>query len=116
MAYQPFWLFNAKAILLEQLWYYLTHSWEDKEFHTFPNGICPKVNIIAWLEIELTYYDSAVHHFNHYTMRTPTSTIEKEAFSIVYMLQKFTIFTDNKLLLYILKFPIKNLKNPMVVS
>ena len=24
-------LFNAKAILLEeQLWYYLTHSWEDK--------------------------------------------------------------------------------------
>ena len=37
MVYQPFRLFNAKAILLEeQLWYYLTHSWEDKGVHTFP--------------------------------------------------------------------------------
>ena len=68
MAYQPFRLFNAKAILLEeQLWYYLTHSWEDKGVHTFPKGICPKVNVIARLEYELAYYDSAVHRFNHYT-------------------------------------------------
>ena len=60
-------LFNAKAILLEeQLWYYLTHSWEDKGVHTFPNGICPKVNVIVRLEYELAYYDSAVHHFNHF--------------------------------------------------
>ena len=52
-------LFNAKAILLEeQLWYYLTHSWEDKGVHTFPKGICPKVNVIARLEYELAYYDS----------------------------------------------------------
>ena len=56
-----FWLFNAKAILLEeQYWYYLTHSWEDKGVHTFPKGICPKVNVIARLEYELAYYDSAV--------------------------------------------------------
>ena len=48
-------LFNAKAILLkEQSWYYLTHSWEDKRVHNFLKGICPKVNIIAWLEFELT--------------------------------------------------------------
>ena len=65
-------LFNAKAILLEeQWWYYLTHSWEDKGVHTFPKGICPKMNVIARLEYELTYYDSAVHRFNHYTTRTP---------------------------------------------
>ena len=65
-------LFNAKAILLEeQYWYYLTHSWEDKGVHIFPKGICPKVNVIARLEYELTYYDSAVHRFNHYTTRTP---------------------------------------------
>ena len=64
-------LFNAKAILLEeQLWYYLTHSWEDKRVHTFPKGICLKVNVIAWLEYGLAYYNSAVHRFNHYTMRT----------------------------------------------
>ena len=64
-------LFNAKAILQEeQQWYYLTHSWEDKGVHTFPKGICPKVNVIARLEYELAYYDSAVHRFNHYTTRT----------------------------------------------
>ena len=65
-------LFNAKAILLEeQCWYYLTHSWEDKGVHTFPKGICPKVNVIARREYELAYYDSALHRFNHYTTRTP---------------------------------------------
>ena len=70
MAHLP--LFNAKALLLEeQQWYYLTHSWEDKGVQTFPKSICPKLNVIARLEYELTYYDSAVHRFNHYTTRTP---------------------------------------------
>ena len=49
----------------------LTHSWENKGVHTFPKGICPKVNVIVQLEYELAYYDSAVHHFNHYTTKTP---------------------------------------------
>ena len=39
--------------------------------YTFPKGICPKVNIIVWLEYQLAYYDSAVYRFNHYTTRTP---------------------------------------------
>ena len=65
-------LFNAKVILLEeQSWYYLTHSWEDTGVHTFHKGISPKVNVIVRLEYELAYQDSAVHRFNHYTMRTP---------------------------------------------
>ena len=34
-------------------------------------GICLKVNVIARLEYELAYYDSAVHRFNHYTTKTP---------------------------------------------
>ena len=69
-------LFNAKAILLEeQQWHYLTHNWEDKGVHTFPKGICPKVNVIARLEYELANYDSAVHRFNHYTTRTPPISI-----------------------------------------
>ena len=64
-------LFNAKAIILEeQSWYYLTHSWEDKGVHTFPKGICPKVNVIARLEYEVANYDSAVQRFYHYTTRT----------------------------------------------
>ena len=25
----------------------------DEKFHTFPKSICPKLNIKAWLEIEL---------------------------------------------------------------
>ena len=63
-------LFNAR----EQLCYNLTHSWEDKGIHIFPKGICPKVKLIARLEFELAYYDSAVHRFNHYT----TKYIEKK--------------------------------------
>ena len=51
----------------------MTHSWEDKRVHTFSEGICPKVNVIARLEYELAYYDSAVHRFNHYTKRKPPS-------------------------------------------
>ena len=48
-------LFNAKAILLEeQQWCYSTHSWEDKGAHTFSKGIRLKVNVIAWMEFELT--------------------------------------------------------------
>ena len=36
-------LFNAKAILLEEQWWYnLTHSWEDKGVHTFPKGYLPE--------------------------------------------------------------------------
>ena len=43
--------------------------------HTFTKGICPKVNVIARLEFELVYYDSAVHRFNHYTRRTPLGAL-----------------------------------------
>ena len=53
------------------MWYYLNLSWKDKGVHTFPKGICPKVNVIARLEYELAYYDPAVHRFNHYATRTP---------------------------------------------
>ena len=59
-------LFNAKAIHPRR-----TRNWEDKGVHTFPKGICPKVNVIVRLEYELAYYDSIVHRFNHYTTRTP---------------------------------------------
>ena len=44
----------------------LTHIWENKGFYTFPQGICPKANVMAWLEFELAYHDSAVQQFNHY--------------------------------------------------
>ena len=54
-------LFCAKAIIVEEQWrWYLTNSWEDNWFHTFPKGIWPKMRIIARLEYELAYYDVAV--------------------------------------------------------
>ena len=36
------------------------------------------MNVIAWLEYELAFYDSAVHRFNHYTTRTPQEEEEEE--------------------------------------
>ena len=38
-----------------------------KGAHTFPNGICPKVNVIDRLEFELAYGNVTVQHVNHYT-------------------------------------------------
>ena len=49
-------LFNAKAILVEeQQWYEFTCIGGNKGFHTFPNGIILKVNLIAWVELELQW-------------------------------------------------------------
>ena len=36
------------------------------------------MNVIARLEYELAYYDSAVHRFNHYTTRTPPIMLVRE--------------------------------------
>ena len=44
--------------------------------HIFYKGICPKVNVIARVEVELAYYDSGVHRFNHYATKTPPYTTE----------------------------------------
>ena len=62
--------FNPKSFLRKEQ-YYLTHSWQDKGIHTFANGICPKVNVIARLKFELTYYESKVERFNPDTTMTP---------------------------------------------
>ena len=36
----------------------------------FPKGISPKVNVIAQLEFEHTYYNVTANHANHYGMGT----------------------------------------------
>ena len=80
-----------KPLLLEELWcYYLTHSWKDKGVHTFPKGIYPKMNIIARLEYELAYYDSAVQRFNHYTTRT----LPNKLFAVSYWKKALLLFVD----------------------
>ena len=66
------WLFNANTFSSKNSSGNTFNPWMgDKGIHTFPKGICPKVNVIAWQDFELTNYDSAVHPFNHYTTRTP---------------------------------------------
>ena len=35
-------------------------------FHTRTNGISPRVNIIARVEFELTFYEVIIHHICHY--------------------------------------------------
>ena len=56
----------------------LKDSWDGNcVFHTFPKGICLKVNIIAQLEIELTYYDVAVQLVIHYAMGTPSNGVRQ---------------------------------------
>ena len=49
-------------------WYYLTYTWRD---YTFLKDFSLKVNVIARLEIELSYFDLSVQHVNHYTPGMP---------------------------------------------
>ena len=42
-------------------------------YYLFPKGICLKVNVLARLEYELAFYDSAVHRLNHYTTSPPST-------------------------------------------
>ena len=42
--------------------------WED---HVFPKGINLKVNAVARLEFELSYYDTTISHVSHYITETP---------------------------------------------
>ena len=89
-------LFNAKAILQEELkWYYLTHGWEVKGVHTFLKGICPKV------KYELAYYDSAVHRFNHYTTRTPPTVINALGTILKSLVKGLSIYLSIYLFLYV---------------
>ena len=60
----------SKLSLQKQEWYYLTHSWRDKEAHTFPKDISLKLNVIERLEFELAYFEATVQHFSYYATGT----------------------------------------------
>ena len=38
----------------------------DNVVHIFPKGISPKVNVIEWLEFELTYYNCSVYRIKRF--------------------------------------------------
>ena len=52
----------------EQQWYLFNGCRGGKEVYIFPEAISLKVNIIVWLEFELTYFEVAVQQFKHYAM------------------------------------------------
>ena len=49
-----------------------------KEIQTFSKCTRPDVNVIGWLEFQLTYYDDAILHVNHYTTGTARVSTKKE--------------------------------------
>ena len=56
-------LFNDKAILIKERWWYSSvHIWRD----TFSKDITPKVNVIVRLEFELAFQDVTVQHVCHF--------------------------------------------------
>ena len=64
------------TLVKEQPWDYFTQSgWEDKRIHTFLKGISLKMNVIAWLEFELVYFEATVQHFSHYAMKLSPSLL-----------------------------------------
>ena len=40
----------------------------DEKVHAFPKSISLNVNVIAWLEYEISSFKAAVQHINHYAM------------------------------------------------
>ena len=73
------------------------------------------MNVIARLEYELAYYDSAVHRFNHYTTRTPP-----QEFVRVIFLNKCWVmdipFVGMVKFKFLAHFPVYHLAHPVVSS
>ena len=74
-----------------QIWsVYKTSSVTDKPIisiisgvHAFPKGISSEVNNIAWLDLELAFYKSAVQHLKNYTTGSPRGK---------FLISSFTVF------------------------
>ena len=49
----------------EQQWGFLTYCCGDKGVYNFSKGICLNVNIIAWLQFDLSKYELVVQRCNH---------------------------------------------------
>ena len=60
-----------------------SHIWRHKRVHTFPVGICAKVNAIARLEFEITNFNVAVQYVSHYTTETPGTNNKSSSLNII---------------------------------
>ena len=61
-------LFNAKTSIIEKKNISgIIYPWAKglEEVYSLPDGISPKMDVIARLEFELTYYDVSVQYVSH---------------------------------------------------
>ena len=65
-------LFNTKPIHVERTILRVILSNPLLESSYLSKGISPKVNVLAWQEFELAYYDVAVLHVSHNAAKTPS--------------------------------------------
>ena len=64
-AYQP-----SKVIKYYKLKVINYYRWRDKWSHALPNGVSPKVNVIAGLIFKLAYNEIVAHYVNQYAKET----------------------------------------------
>ena len=69
----------------------------NERVHAFPKGISPKVNVIAWLEFELTHYKTVVQYVDHYTADTPRCS---NIYGNVSMIINYDKNASSKLIIY----------------
>ena len=87
MEYQHSWVITCQT--------YSSRSLENNGVHTFPNDICPKVNVIARLKFELACFDSTVKRLYHYAMKTPPTGCHRNTFHILNFVVELILGSDN---------------------
>ena len=95
ISYIPLWMIyyeshlsrRTKVILCNP---YLEGIWR---FYFFLYDIRTKVNVIAWLEFELTYYDATDQHVSHDASKTPHTNIVMSNFKLNPLSVKCTFYS-----------------------
>ena len=59
---------RCRSNTFKRIIYYLTHNVEAKTVHTFPEDISPIVDVIAWLEFALIYFQATVQNSSQYVV------------------------------------------------
>ena len=53
---------------------------------TFSKSIWQKLNVIAWIEFELAYFEAAVQYIWYYTVGTPLCECVLSAYACMYVI------------------------------
>ena len=69
----------------------LTHIWGDKEVDTFSGGLCPKLNVILYLEFKLAYYEISIQYISQNAMKNHGMVV----LIIVLSMDQIDLFENN---------------------